>query len=177
MKSSKFLIKYAVGLVLLIFLCVLVWANQSDTGPGPTEKADRILIEKGKRKLSLIKNGDVLKVYRISLGRSPVGPKECEGDNKTPEGLYRIVEHKESSSCYRALRVSYPEDRDLAKAKALEINPGSNIMIHGLVNGTGLLGKLHRLMDWTAGCIAVTNWEIDEISNATPNGTLVEIRP
>ncbi|MDD5262306.1 MAG: L,D-transpeptidase family protein [Methylacidiphilales bacterium] len=177
MKFSKFLIKYTAGLVLLIFLCVLVWANQSDTGPPPTEKVDRILIEKEKRKLTLIKNGTVLKVYHISLGRNPLEPKEREGDHKTPEGLYRIVEHKEKSSCYRALRVSYPEDRDLAKAKALGINPGSNIMIHGLVNGTGLFGKLHRLMDWTSGCIAVTDWEIDEISNATPDGTLVEIRP
>ena len=118
----------------------------------------------------------MIKSYRVSLGRNPLGPKQQEGDKRTPEGLYRIDKRNEKSGFHRALHVSYPESRDFAAAAARGVSPGGDIMIHGLHNGLGWMGKLHRLVDWTAGCIAVTDPEIEEIWAAVPDGTPVEIK-
>lgn len=100
-----------------------------------------------------------------------------EGDGRTPEGVYSIDRRKVKSTFHRALHVSYPNDDDLAQAKARSVSPGGDIMIHGLPNGLGFLGKLHLKGDWTAGCIAVTNPQIEEIWRAVPDGTKVEIVP
>lgn len=154
----------------------LVWANwPTDRLPEGTQ-VERILVEKGERKLTLFSNGKVLKTYEISLGRSPTGSKEREGDQKTPEGEYRIIEHFDQSAFHRSLRISYPEKRDIDRARNQEVSPGSDIMIHGIRNGAGLIGQGHRWMDWTAGCIAVTNSEIEELWDIVPNGTIIEIR-
>jgi murein L,D-transpeptidase YafK len=108
---------------------------------------------------------------------SPVGPKRCQGDNRTPEGTYRISGRNRHSSYHRSLRISYPDEGDRKRARALGCSPGGDIMIHGLPNGRGAIGALHRMYDWTAGCIAVTNPEIEEIWAAVPDGTEIEIRP
>lgn len=121
--------------------------------------------------------GRKLKTYRVALGRNPIGPKEEEGDMKTPEGRYQVDNRKAESDYHLALHISYPSEADLARASARGVSAGSDIEIHGLPNGASLLGAAHRSVDWTAGCIAVTNEEIEELWRVTPIGTVVEIDP
>lgn len=139
--------------------------------------ADRILIEKKARRLMLISQGEVLKSYKIALGGNPIGPKERQGDNKTPEGTYVIDGRNKDSRFHLSLHISYPNERDKKRAKKLGVSPGGDIMIHGIKNGFSWAGDVHTEVDWTKGCIAVTDEEIEEISELAPNGTIVEIRP
>src|SRR6266480_1025596 len=139
--------------------------------------ADKILIEKQARRLMLISKGEVLKTYKIALGGTPNGPKERQGDNKTPEGTYFIDARNKDSRYHLSLHVSYPNERDKKRARELGVSPGGNIMIHGIKNGFSWVGDSHTEVDWTKGCIAVTDEEIEEIEKAAPNGTIVEIRP
>ena len=139
--------------------------------------ADRVLVEKAARRLTLMREGASLKTYHVALGRAPVGAKEYEGDQRTPEGIYRIDFHKPDSDYHLALHISYPEQHDIDRAAAEGLSAGSDIMIHGLPNGRGWIGAFHRRKDWTAGCIAVTDFEIEEIWRAVPDGTPIEIRP
>jgi L,D-peptidoglycan transpeptidase YkuD (ErfK/YbiS/YcfS/YnhG family) len=141
------------------------------------EPADRILIEKQERRLTLISKGKVLKTYQIALGGNPNGPKERQGDNKTPEGTYVIDSRNKNSRYHLSLHISYPNEKDRKRAKELGVSPGGDIMIHGIKNGFSWVGDLHAEVDWTKGCIAVTDEEIEEISKLAPNGTTVEIRP
>jgi tetratricopeptide (TPR) repeat protein len=138
---------------------------------------DRILIEKSTRRLMLISQGEVLKSYRIALGGNPIGPKERHGDNKTPEGTYVIDARNRDSRFHLSLHISYPNERDKKRAKELGVPPGGDIMIHGIKNGLSWVGDAHAGIDWTKGCIAVTDQEIEEIDKLAPNGTIVEIRP
>jgi len=138
---------------------------------------DRILIEKGTRRLMLISKGEVLKSYKIALGGNPIGPKERQGDNKTPEGTYVIDARNRDSRFHLSLRISYPNERDKKRAKELGVSPGGDIMIHGIKNDLAWVGEAHSGVDWTKGCIAVTDQEIEEIDRLAPNGTVVEIRP
>jgi murein L,D-transpeptidase YafK len=138
--------------------------------------ADRIVVEKGARRLTIYREGAPLKVYRVALGRDPLGPKQVEGDGRTPEGLYTIDWRKLDSSYHRALHVSYPNQQDVARARQRGESPGGSIMIHGLPNGLGWIGTAHRATDWTDGCIAVTDDEIEELWAAIPDGTPIEIR-
>jgi outer membrane protein assembly factor BamD (BamD/ComL family) len=139
--------------------------------------ADRILIEKNARRLMLISQGEVLKSYKIALGGNPIGPKERQGDNKTPEGTYVIDGRNMDSRFHLSLHISYPNERDKNRARNLGVSPGGDIMIHGIKNGFSWVGDAHTGVDWTKGCIAVTDEEIEEISKLAPNGTIVEIRP
>jgi len=138
---------------------------------------DRILIEKGARRLMLISQGEVLKTYKIALGGNPIGPKERQGDNKTPEGTYVIDARNRDSRYHLSLHISYPNERDRERAKELGVSPGGDIMIHGIKNGFSWVGDAHTGTDWTKGCIAVTDEEIEEIAGLVPDGTAVEIRP
>jgi len=138
---------------------------------------DKIVIEKKARRLKLISKGEVLKTYRIALGGNPIGPKERQGDNKTPEGTYVIDSRNRDSHYHRSLHISYPNERDKKRAKELGVSPGGNIMIHGIKNGFSWVGDAQAEADWTKGCIAVTDEEIEEIDKITANGTIVEIRP
>ncbi len=138
--------------------------------------ADKILIEKKERRLTLLLKDKVLKKYRIALGGDPNGPKEREGDNKTPEGIYSIDSRNSKSRYHLSLHISYPNKEDKKRAKELGVSPGGDIMIHGMKTGFSDIGELHAL-DWTKGCIAVTDEEIEEIDKLVPNGTIVEIRP
>jgi tetratricopeptide (TPR) repeat protein len=139
--------------------------------------ADKILIEKKERRLTLISKGKVLKTYKIALGGNPNGPKERQGDNKTPEGTYVIDSRNRDSRYHLSLHISYPNEKDKKRAKQLGVSPGGDIMIHGIKNGFSWVGDLHTEVDWTKGCIAVTDEEIKEIDKLAPNGTIVEIRP
>ncbi|MBT1073522.1 L,D-transpeptidase family protein [Pelotalea chapellei] len=138
---------------------------------------DRILIEKKERRLTLLSKGEVLKSYRIALGGNPIGPKERQGDNKTPEGTYVIAARNKDSRYHLSLHISYPNEKDKKRARELGVSPGGNIMIHGIKNGLSWVGDGHTEVDWTQGCIAVTDEEIEEIAKVARNGTLVEIRP
>jgi hypothetical protein len=140
-------------------------------------RADRIVLEKSARRLTLVANGTELRSYRVALGRNPEGPKLREGDNRTPEGSYVVAGHNDNSGYHRALRISYPNAHDREVAKAAGVSPGGDIMIHGIRNGFGWVGPFHRLVDWTRGCIAVTDDEIEEIARVVPDGAVVEIRP
>ncbi len=139
--------------------------------------ADKVLIEKKERRLTLISKGKVIKTYKIALGGNPNGPKERQGDNKTPEGTYVIDSRNKDSRYHMSLHISYPNERDKKRAKELGVSPGGDIMIHGIKNGFSMVGDLHTGFDWTKGCIAVTDEEIEEIEKLVPNGTIVEIRP
>jgi L,D-transpeptidase catalytic domain len=138
---------------------------------------DRIVVEKAARKLSIFRDGRRLKTYRVALGQSPIGPKEREGDMKTPEGIYQIDGRNPQSSFHLALHISYPSNADNARAAERGVSAGFDIMIHGIRNGRGWIGAFHRRDDWTAGCIALTDEEIEELWRVTPDGTTIEIRP
>jgi len=141
-----------------------------------TEPADKILIEKKERRLRLFSRGEVIKTYKIALGGNPVGPKERQGDNKTPEGTYIIDSRNSNSGYHLSLHISYPNEKDKMRAKELGVSPGGDIMIHGIKNGLSWVGASHADLDWTKGCIAVTDEEMEEIYELVPNGTIVEIR-
>lgn len=138
---------------------------------------DRVLVEKKERRLALLANGQEVRAYRVALGPNPEGPKATKGDMRTPEGVYFIVGRNEQSRYHRALRISYPSPADTARARALGVSPGGDIMIHGLPEGRGEMAGLHPDFNWTRGCIAVTNEEIEEIWRLVPDGTPIEIRP
>lgn len=143
----------------------------------PQAKIDYIKVEKSKRKLYAFQNGKLLKTYQISLGGQPVGHKQFEGDKKTPQGIYIINAKNANSGYHKNLGVSYPNTNDLYFAKKAGRSAGGDVKLHGLRNGLGFLGKFQRLHDWTAGCIALTNHEIDELYGATAIGTKIEILP
>jgi murein L,D-transpeptidase YafK len=138
---------------------------------------DFILVEKEKRKMSVYQKGKLLKEYKIALGSSPKGHKKKEGDCKTPEGTYFISSKNDKSRFHLSLKVSYPNKTDEKNALKNKVSAGGDIMIHGLGSEFGFLGKAHVLNDWTLGCIALTNQEIEEIFTATSVGTKIEIRP
>jgi outer membrane protein assembly factor BamD (BamD/ComL family) len=142
-----------------------------------TEPADKVLIEKKQRRLTLLSKGEVIKTYKIALGGNPVGPKERQDDNKTPEGTYIIDARNSNSGYHLSLHISYPNEKDTMRAKELGVSPGGDIMIHGIKNGLSWVGASHAGVDWTKGCIAVTDEEMEEIYKLVPNGTIVEIRP
>ena len=171
----KVLLLFSLGIALGLF-GLFIWAHYY-AHPVPDTKADRIVVEKAARRLTLFRRTTALKSYRVALGREPIGPKREEGDHRTPEGFYKIDRRKPDSDFHLALHVSYPNTGDVAQAEARGISAGSDIMIHGLRNGCGWIGKLHRSTDWTDGCVAVTDQEIEEIWRVVPDGTPIEIRP
>ena len=161
--------------VCFALLCA-VWPLTAQR-PAAAEKADSILILKKDHVLELLAGGKVIRTYKVALGRGGSAAKEREGDGRTPEGHYIIDSRNEASHYHKALHISYPNADDNKRAAKLGVSPGGAIMIHGLPNGMGWIGAAHRLYDWTLGCIAVTDAEIDEIWNLVPVGTPVEIRP
>jgi len=138
--------------------------------------ADFVLVEKSRHQMTLFANHRPIKTYRVAIGSGGLDPKRHEGDGRTPEGRYRIDGRLAHSRFHLALHISYPSPADRRAAAARQERPGGAIMIHGLPNGMAWIGSGHRLHDWTNGCIAVTNDEIEEIWRLVPDGTTVEIR-
>ena len=141
------------------------------------QKIDKIVVKKSERRMEVYSGGQILKSYRISLGANPKGDKEFEGDKRTPEGHYRINDKNPKSAYHKNLGISYPNRRDIEDAKRRNLNPGGDIKIHGIKNGLGFIGKFQRLVDWTAGCIALTNDEMDELYESVDIGTPITIEP
>jgi murein L,D-transpeptidase YafK len=140
-------------------------------------KADRVVVLKGERKLVLMHGDRVLRVFRVALGRYPQGHKTRQGDARTPEGEYTLDFKLKDSAFYRAIHISYPNHKDISKAEALGVDPGGKIMIHGLPNKMPVARVGHPSIDWTQGCIAVTNREMDIIWKMVDAGTPIEIHP
>lgn len=161
---------------ILAFVMVCADAT-SRIAAQPTTSVDRIVIEKSKRTLTLMDGAKIVKTYKVALGGQPVGAKDRQGDHKTPEGIYAVDAKKANSQFYKALHISYPSQTDREHARKLGVSPGGDVEIHGLGAKWGWIGAKHRLTDWTDGCIAVTNEEIDEIYPLIRLGTPVEIRP
>ncbi len=171
----------AAPLVAFVWLSLAPAQAKEDQSAMLTDnlEADRIVVLKGERRLVLMRDDRMLRVYNVALGRYPKGHKQRKGDAKTPEGIYTIDYRIDSnkSKFYRALHISYPNDRDKARAEARGVNPGGQIMIHGLPNNWTAKQLDHPRLDWTQGCIAVTNREIDEIWAMVRDGTTIEIHP
>lgn len=142
-----------------------------------TEQADLIVVFKSKRVMFLLKEGKVIKAYKIALGKVPTGKKTIQGDGKTPEGRYYIIGRNPNSNFYKSLRISYPNEKDILHAQSLGKSPGGDIVIHGLSKQVEFLGKYHIIDDWTEGCIAITNEEMDELWVLVKDNTPIEIFP
>ena len=164
---------FGIFALLFVLACALSAAQQ----PLPPQKADSLLILKKDHLLELLANGHVIRTYKVALGQGGLAAKEREGDGRVPEGHYTIDARNAHSAYHKALHISYPNAEDRRRAAKMGVPPGGAVMIHGLPNGKGWVGAAHRLYDWTLGCIAVTDEEIDEIWNLVPAGTPVEIRP
>ena len=147
----------------------------------PPQLASRIVVYKTQHQMLLINDmGQIMRSYPIAMGGNPVGPKECEGDMKTPEGQYFIEGHNPDSRYHLSLKISYPNDQDIARAKELGISPGGDIFIHGQPNDAGLWRRLtyyDSKTDWTHGCIAVSDAAMDDIWRHVADGTPIEILP
>jgi murein L,D-transpeptidase YafK len=174
MKSDRRSILHLLALALLVSACPV--GEGQDKAPSP-QRVDHIVIFKSKRTMLLMSGNKVLKTYKVALGGQPVGAKERVGDHKTPEGEYIVDARKSQSQFHRALHISYPNAADRERARKLGVSPGGEIEIHGLPARYAWIGAAHRQMDWTDGCIAVTNIEIEEIWPLVAVGTRVEIKP
>ena len=155
-------------------------ATTKEYPQGPLARSiqfDKLLVEKAKRRMTAYSNNKPVRVYIISLGDNPIGHKQFEGDEKTPEGAYTIDGKNPHSSYYKNLGISYPNAADKKFAKGKGKSPGGAIKIHGLAPHFQHIGALHRLEDWTDGCIAVTNEEMEELYTRTPVGIPIHIRP
>lgn len=150
----------------LLFIPTMVHAGST---------VDFVLVKKSEHRLFLIKNGRVLRHYDISLGRNPTGHKEREGDKRTPEGHYLLDYKLADSAFYKAIHISYPNGKDLENARKNNVEPGGKIMIHGQPNGNGHLAKVTQQYDWTSGCIAVTNKDMDELWQLIEENTPITI--
>jgi murein L,D-transpeptidase YafK len=139
--------------------------------------ADSIVVEKQRRRLTLYQAGFPVGVYRIALGKQPVGDKREVGDNRTPEGVFYIDYKNPDSKYHLALHISYPDAAHIARARARGVKAGGDVMIHGLPAAYANLGGKHSEYDWTEGCIAVTNAEIEQIWGAVPRGSPIQIKP
>lgn len=155
----------------------VAWANWPRTPLPAGTLADRVVVKKSVRRLEIYHGQKLLRSYAIALGRNPIGPKQQEGDSRTPEGEYWLDYRKSDSAFYRALHISYPGEADSAAAKARGMPAGGFIMIHGMRNRFGWIGRAHRFFDWTDGCVAVTNREIEEIWRVVPDGTPITLAP
>ncbi len=138
-------------------------------------EVDLVKVEKSISKMYLLDGDSIVKEYHVAFGANPKGHKQQEGDEKTPEGTYLLDYKKENSSFYRAMHVSYPNAQDKESAKRLGVSPGGFIMVHGQRNRLGWLSLFTQLFNWTNGCIALTNNEMDEFMDLVKVGTPIKI--
>jgi murein L,D-transpeptidase YafK len=159
-----------------LIACLMPLLDRPQTPLSHGVEADLIVVEKSTHHLNLFKDGQLLRSYRVAIGSGGQEPKAREGDARTPEGTYFIDRRNLHSCCHLALHISYPNAADTAAARAHGVSAGNDIEIHGLPNGLGWLGRWHRIVDWTNGCMAVTDSEMDEIWRVVPDRTRIVIR-
>jgi murein L,D-transpeptidase YafK len=161
--------------LLLYSLFGLSFFSFFDRGLPKNVKIDYIEVVKEDREMHVYSKGKLLKTYKIVLGWSPDGPKRVQGDGKTPEGIYFINGKNPHSVAYKNLGISYPNSKDREEARKLGKSPGGDIKIHGLVNELSFLGKASMLFDWTGGCIAVNNSDMEELYTHVKVGAKIKI--
>jgi murein L,D-transpeptidase YafK len=171
-------------LARILLMAASCWLAMPATAPAfaqlprlETQKADLVVVRKGKRILQLMRDGRPFKTYPIALGPDPEGPKRRAGDGRTPEGVYTLDWRNPNSNFYRAIHVSYPAAHDEEAARRWGVPLGGLIMIHGLPNGVPAMRVGHPWNNWTNGCIAVSNREMDEIWSLVDDGTTIIIYP
>lgn len=167
------------AMIFCLFSMPLLFPAISAAEPYPQRftKADLVLVKKSERRLYLLQNGKVYRDYRISLGKNPLGTKQRQGDFRTPEGGYILDWRNSDSRFYKSIHISYPNEKDLASAKSVGADPGGMIMIHGIPKNPQYPGWLFELIDWTDGCVAVSNEVMDEIWASVEEGTPIRITP
>jgi murein L,D-transpeptidase YafK len=173
-KTTRKIIIYTIDVLVIALIVYNYWPEQKLP---VNAKVDYLLVDKSNHTMKAYAQNQLLKTYTVSFGENPVGHKVYEGDEKTPEGAYTINDRNPNSAYHRNLGVSYPNSADKLKAQQLGKSPGGDIKIHGIRNGLGFINKLHRLFNWTNGCIAVTNGEIEELYSAVEPNAKIEIRP
>lgn len=156
-------------------LCVVGPSPESRASEFPA--ADKVVVEKGKRKLHLMRGGEIFRTFDIALGMSPVGDKESEGDFRTPEGVYTLDTRNPNSDFFLSIHISYPNAKDRREASLKGVSPGGQIMIHGQPNNPTYSAAYYRQQDWTNGCIAVSNSDMIDIWLMAPNEIPIEILP
>lgn len=162
-----------VSMLRLLFLVALFCQNLAWADPS----VELVRVLKSEHKLQLVSEGKVLREFKVALGSNPIGHKQQEGDGKTPEGIYILDYKKSDSAFYRAVHISYPNSTDIASAKARGVNPGGSVMIHGQKNGLGWLSFVNQRFDWTNGCVALNNSDMDILWAVIREGTKIEISP
>lgn len=162
-------------LAILAAALTMPWAAPGAASEFPI--ADLVVIEKGERKLHLIRDGEVFRSFDIALGLMPIGDKEQEGDFRTPEGRYLLDSRNPNSEFFLSIHVSYPDEQDRREARARGVDPGGAIMIHGQPNEPSRSELYYKTQDWTNGCIAVSNSDMIDIWLMTSENTPIEIRP
>jgi len=160
----------------VVALLLLLLCSSLPAAAGSAPGANRVEVFKSRHELVLLKDGKTVKTYRVALGPS-LGRKDRQGDGKTPEGAYTLDWRNPKSKFHRSIHISYPNADDTKRARRLGVATGGDVFLHGLPNGAGFIGAAHLQMDWTAGCIAVTDAEIDEIWTLVPDGTPIVIHP
>lgn len=166
-------IKIPVVVVCIVMICLSSCKADSRIPKGTI--IDSIVVIKHKRQMQVYSKRTLVKSYDIALGKQPKGHKQVQGDMRTPEGIYHINGRNPGSKYYKNLGISYPNNADREQARKLGKSPGGDVKIHGLPNGKAYIGALHRLHDWTHGCIAVTNYEMDELYNTVETGAVINI--
>jgi murein L,D-transpeptidase YafK len=174
MKTTVVMNRFFLVFNCLVFFCSCHSMHAASLPPAV--KIDSIVILKQKHEMAVYHHSKLLKTYKVALG-IPQGAKQFQGDRRTPEGVYTIDNKNLYSAYHKSMHISYPSAKDRKLALACHKDPGGNIMIHGLPNGQGYIGAMHTLKDWTAGCIAVTDEEVDELFAHVGVGTTVNILP
>ncbi len=170
-------ISYSRNLINMLVVCAIFGWPLAPAMAGDFPLADKILVEKGERKLHLLLDGVKFRTYNIALGVVPVGDKEREGDQKTPEGTYRMDQRNPDSDYFLSIHISYPNNLERQEARQNGVNPGGQIMIHGQPNSPNYSAAYYRQEDWTNGCIAVSNSDMIDIWLMTPDNVPIEILP
>lgn len=169
--------KSAGGILLASLLVLTIYYFLPEQRLPTDKKIDKLVVRKSKNVLEVYSGDEKIKTYPIAIGKNSVGDKESEGDKRTPEGTYYINDKNPKSGYHKNLGISYPNKKDAEEAAAKNVKPGGAVKIHGLRNGMGFIGKFHRWMNWTAGCIALTDKEVDELYDRVAIGTPIVIKP
>lgn len=163
--------------VAIVFTALMIYNMYPEDSLPENTVIDYLIVYKSKHHMMAYSHNKLVKTYKVSFGDNPVGDKQFEGDEKTPEGLYTINTKNSESGYHKNLGISYPNQQDLEYARSIGKAAGGDIKIHGLRNGLGFINKLQRWVNWTNGCIAVTDSEMDELFAAVRMGTHIEINP